>query len=251
MSLIMIGNAPATGVGQDHLLGQPQDRLGRLPILLFGPPGSGKGTQARSLSAELGIPAISTGEMLRHGCGSDLSDEIERRMKAGLLIPDSLINDLVAARLENADCQNGFLLDGYPRSLAQARYLDWFLHDLGMYRPIVFHLTIPDAQVIARLSRRLECPLCGKTFALEGTPDSGNRRCSDDGTPLKHRSDDNVDAIAQRLKVYNAKVAAMIEFYEGERYYKIDANQTPAAITDHIVFLVRSAPPTNAPHRHV
>lgn len=225
--------------------------LGCLPIILFGAPGSGKGTQARYICAKFHIPAVSTGEMLRRGCGSDVDDEIQRRMKAGLLISDELIGSLLAARLRSPDCRDGFVLDGFPRSVAQAKFLLTLLPELGMQPPIVLHIKISEEQVLARLTHRLECPLCGQTISVTGNPDDYKCVCSLDGTPLVHRKDDNAETIRARLRVYNENLVDLVQFYQGDRYYVVDGSGTPAAISDQIIARIqRAALPQPAVLRH-
>ena len=135
-------------------------------IVLLGPPGSGKGTQADRLASALAIPTISTGEMMRHECrsGSELGAQVQSLLASGQLVADELIEEVVSRRLAQADCARGFILDGFPRTAAQARFLDLLLAKLRFDLPIVFDLTIAPEELIARLSSRRECPLCNRTF---------------------------------------------------------------------------------------
>jgi adenylate kinase len=179
--------------------------------------------------------------MLRRGCGSALDDEIQRRMKAGLLVSDELMNALLEARLRRPDCEDGFILDGFPRSIAQAHYLNALLSELGMQRPLVLHILVPEEEVLARLTHRLECPLCGLTISVDGDPDSCKCTCALDGTPLIHRKDDNAETIRQRLRIYNTNLAGLVAFYQGERYHEVDGSGTPAEVSGRAVSIIETA----------
>ncbi len=134
-------------------------------ILLFGPPGCGKGTQAVSMARSLGIPSISTGEIFRAECKAetDLGKRVTEIMKSGGLVSDDIVNQMVARRISRDDCRKGFILDGYPRTTAQAHYLDGLLAGRGMPAPTVIYLDVPDSALVARITSRRSCPKCAQS----------------------------------------------------------------------------------------
>ncbi len=194
-------------------------------LLLFGPPGSGKGTQAARVTRALGIPAISTGNMLRAECDAEtqLGREAAAVLKRGGLVGDSLVNRILAARLDQPDCRDGFLLDGYPRTVAQAQYLDRLLPSLGHPSPVVIHLDVPHSTLVKRLSSRRQCPGCGRTYGT-GT------HCLDDSAPLIQRADDREEVIQERLRTYAEQTDPVVGHFRGRSYYRIDASQSPDAV---------------------
>src|SRR4051812_8975763 len=169
-------------------------------VVLLGLPGSGKGTQASRLADVLGIPAISTGEILRRECasGSDLGKSVRALIASGHLVGDELINAMVIKRLVAEDCSSGFLLDGYPRTVSQARFLEQWLASRGLLELLVVYLDISPDEVVTRLSRRLSCPTCGRSFS---SADSVTL-CDRDDTPLVHRVDDASEALEERFREY-------------------------------------------------
>jgi adenylate kinase len=222
-------------------------------IVLVGPPGSGKGTQAAQVSPALGIPTISTGDILRRECqsGSALGKAVQAILSSGQLVGDDLMNQVIALRLREADCQRGFILDGYPRTVSQARFLDRLLSDVGIPRPVVFHFDISDKDVVARLTRRLQCSECGRSFSmgpqLSTTPklmNGGSARqemlCDRDGSKLVHRSDDNAESIRERLRIYGQNAIRLIAYYRNRRYHRICANRTAEEISNELLTILRS-----------
>ena len=201
-------------------------------ILLFGPPGSGKGTQSPAISRLLNIPAISTGEMLRAEveAGTPLGNQVQSILAAGSLVSDELVNDIVVSRITRPDCKNGFLLDGYPRTLAQAKFLDAQLAQLGFRPPTVFHLATPKSVLIERISSRRQCPKCGRIYNLLFKPPLKPGVCDDDGTKLIRRSDDSVEVVSARLEAYERQTAPIMVHYAGGDYHSIPANRPPAEI---------------------
>jgi adenylate kinase len=216
----------------------------RQVIILFGPPGSGKGTQAARISAELGIASISTGEMLRRECdsGSDLGRSVKALLASGQLVGDALMNEVVAARVVQPDCRNGFILDGYPRTIAQAKYLRGLLRNLGVCSPVVIHLDIAARDVLERLTHRLQCAKCGRIFHVDGDPDAFERFCDIDGSNLIHRQDDNAASIAERIRIYDAQARDVIRFYmEGGNYHRIPGDKEPTKVSKEILALLSHA----------
>ena len=176
-------------------------------LLLVGPPGAGKGTQAQFLAAHYSIPHISTGDIFRANlkAGTDIGNQARVYMDRGELVPDDVTNEMVRLRLEESDASKGFLLDGWPRNIAQAQYFDGILSAKKISMDAVLEMQISDAQIITRLSSRRTCRDCGK-------PSQGEK-CGACGGELYQREDDKEDVIANRLKVYADQTAPIITFY--------------------------------------
>ena len=200
-----------------------------MTILLFGPPGSGKGTQAARLTRTLGIPAVSTGNMLRAECeaGTPLGHEASSVLKRGGLVDDSLVNQLLTARLEKPDCRLGFLLDGYPRNSAQARFLDRLLAGRGPDRLVFIHLDVPEETLIRRLSSRRECRVCGRIY-------SAALHCEVDGSLLTRRLDDCEEAVRERLRTYKEQGGVLVGFYAAREYHRVNASGPPDDVFEEI-----------------
>lgn len=179
-------------------------------LVFLGPPGSGKGTQAKRLAASLGIVHLSTGEMLRDAAarGTPLGLEAETFMRDGKLVPDGLVLRLLKERLSSPEMRNGFLLDGYPRNLAQAETLEAIA---PLDRVIFFD--IADSRLVERLTQRRGCPRCGALYNLATQPPSRPGLCDRDGTPLVLRSDDRPEAVRTRLRTYQRETAPLLEYY--------------------------------------
>ena len=211
-------------------------------ILFLGPPGSGKGTQAARLSAALDIPAISTGDMLRRECqsGSSLGNAVRAILDSGRLVGDKLMNQVVANRLRHRDCESGCILDGYPRTLNQARFLSSLLADMGMPQPIVFDFDVSADEIIARLGKRRQCPTCARIYSVDGNPMHAPLRCEQDGSELVQRNDDQPGVIRERLRLHSEHSAQLIAYYRGSRYYRIPAGRSPEEITAELSRLVQS-----------
>ena len=185
-------------------------------IVLFGAPGSGKGTQAERLQKELNVPHISTGDILRDAVrrGTDLGRQAEPIMKSGGLISDEMMNPIVAERLEQDDVKAGFILDGYPRTLDQARELDALFEgneEPGLH---VFYLSVPDEVIIDRVTGRLSCPKCKAIYHRKNSPPREEGVCDRCGASLVSRSDDQeADAVKRRLEEYHRQTMPVVEFY--------------------------------------
>jgi adenylate kinase len=203
-----------------------------LIILLFGPPGSGKGTQATFLATRFNIPAISTGEMFRAEvkAGTELGKMAAAIMAAGGLITDEITNGIVASRISKPDCANGFLLDGYPRTVPQAKNLAALLREKGLPEPIVIHLDVPAEPLVARLTARRQCPKCGRIYNLLSQPPKVAGICDDDGTALITRADDQEATIRQRLRAYEELTGPILDWYGPSIVHKVDGSQTPAEV---------------------
>jgi len=189
-------------------------------VVLLGAPGAGKGTQAKMLSDELGVPHISTGDILRGAvaAGSELGAQAKGYMDRGELVPDELVIAIARERLAQADCAPGFVLDGFPRTVAQAEALDQVVDELGREALIVINLAVDEDEIVRRLSGRRLCRGCEGIFHIddEGVEDGGacpNPDCDDE---LYQRSDDRPEAIRERLEVYRRQTQPLIDYY-GER----------------------------------
>jgi len=195
-------------------------------LVLFGSPGSGKGTQARMLCQSLGIPHISTGDMLRDRIrqGSELGPEVAK-MQAGSLVSDAVVNRMVEERLAQADAREGFILDGYPRTLAQADHLSRWLETRGT-REVVIHLAVDYNVIIARLTGRRQCPRCGTLYNLATKPPRVDGLCDLDGEKLVIRDDDRESVIRERLDAYERQTRPVLEYYRaaGRRVIVVDGS---------------------------
>jgi len=184
-------------------------------IMILGPPGSGKGTRARIISDMYGIPVITTGDMLREAAarGTRLGAVAKGYMDRGELVPDDIVNGIVAERLQKADLEKGFVLDGYPRSVAQADALDEILEEAGIELDHVVVVDVKDETIISRLSLRRSCPRCGEIYHLKKKPPRRDEICDRCGFTLIQRSDDEEEVIRRRLEVYREKTQPLIERY--------------------------------------
>jgi len=198
-----------------------------MALVLFGPPGSGKGTQSKLLVKKLGIPQISTGDMLREHVrrGNAVGTKVEAKMKAGILVKDDVVNRLVAERIVQPDCVNGFILDGYPRTQAQAQALCPILAARGIDE-VVVHLVVDYNVIIARLSGRRQCPVCGTLYNAASKPPKIPGVCDLDGAQLIVRDDDREEVVRERLAAYEKQTRPLIEFFreKGTQLYEVDAS---------------------------
>jgi adenylate kinase len=211
--------------------------VSELDLILFGPPGAGKGTQADRLQSDFQLPFISTGEMLRANVkeGTELGQEAKKYMDAGDLVPDELIVAMVAERLQEDDAQDGFILDGFPRNIEQAKALDKQLSDLGRRVTAALLIDVPDDEVIRRLSGRRVCVKAGHNYHIEFDPPKHEDKCDQDGSRLVQRDDDKPDVIRNRLKVYHDNTEPLIEYYDEHGLLRrIDGTRPPAEVHDHI-----------------
>ena len=180
-------------------------------IIFLGPPGAGKGTQAQIICQKMGIPQISTGDMLRAAIAAKTETGLKAKeyMDKGQLVPDAVVIDIVKERLTNEDCQKGYILDGFPRTVEQAQ-------SLGTFAKIdaAINLDVPDEVLVARLSGRRVCPLCGAPYHVDRL--GGETVCKVDATPLIQRDDDKPETVLNRLKVYHQKTAPLIDYYRSE-----------------------------------
>ena len=178
-------------------------------IIFLGPPGAGKGTQAQIVCQRLGIPQVSTGDMLRAAiaAGTEMGRKAKEYMDQGQLVPDEVVIGIVKDRLADPDCQKGYILDGFPRTVEQAKALSTFAKI-----DVAINLDVPDDVLVKRLSGRRVCPLCGAPYHVDRL--NGETVCRADGTPLIQRDDDKAETVLSRLNVYHKQTAPLIEFYE-------------------------------------
>ena len=211
-----------------------------LGLVLLGPPGVGKGTQARLLADALGLPQLASGDILRSAvrAGTELGRRAQECMSRGELLTDELINAVMCARIEAGDAQAGFILDGYPRTRAQAIALNQALDPLGRPLAAVILLDVPDADVLRRLTGRRICPTCDAVYHVEFAPPRRGGECDLDGARLEQRQDDQRETIERRLEVFRAEVRPLVEFYDASGVLiRIDG----AAETDVVQRQIRSA----------
>lgn len=187
-------------------------------LTLFGPPGSGKGTQASFLVQHCGIPQVSTGELLRAAAeaGTKVGLTAKVFMDRGELVPDRITLEVFRHRLAEPDCANGVLLDGFPRTVRQAEELDRILSRLGRRMDRVVSIKVPDEVLVSRLSGRLTCPVDGLTYHPMLNPPRVDRRCDRDGTPLIQREDDKPDTARHRIAVYLRQTVPVLDYYRGQ-----------------------------------
>jgi len=197
-------------------------------LVLLGAPGSGKGTQAQRLRDSKGIPQVSSGDLLRDAVarGTDLGRRAKAAMDAGELVTDDIVLGLIRERLGRPDAAQGFILDGYPRNVAQAGALGQLLADLGQPIDAVVLMQVDEKALFKRLTGRRTCPACGNVFNVYSSPSQQGDRCDNpahgaDAPALKQRDDDKEDVIGNRLKVYNAQTAPLIEHYQARGLLKI------------------------------
>jgi adenylate kinase len=188
----------------------------RVRVVLVGPPGAGKGTQAEFIAEHFNIPKISTGDIFRSNVsgGSDLGKLAKKYMDAGDLVPDEVTNAMVRDRLAQDDAKAGFLLDGFPRNIAQAYELDSMLGDLGTTLDVVLDLEVDNEEVVRRLSGRRLCKKCGHVWHVEFDPPKVEGVCDKCGGELYHRDDDYPETVRHRLDVYVSQTRPLIEFYD-------------------------------------
>ena len=195
-------------------------------LMMLGPPGAGKGTQAQRLSESLGVPQISTGDMLRDARrkGTELGKRAGAFMDAGDLVPDEVVIGIVRERLVEEDCAEGFILDGFPRTREQAEALE----RMGVELEAVLNIQVPNEEVVARLSGRRSCPNCGAVYHVRLNPPANDGVCDKCGQKLVLRRDDREEAILQRLASYEAKTAPLVRYYrEHGRLVDIAGSGTP------------------------
>lgn len=212
--------------------------------VLLGAPGAGKGTQAKILASEIpGMPHISTGDILRQSVAeeTELGREVKAYMDAGKLAPDHLLIALVRDRISRPDCAKGFLLDGFPRTLAQAEALEAMLGELDQRLDVVFNIDVAGDVLIERLTGRRSCPDCGAVYHTRDNPTVTGGTCGDCGGALVQRSDDTPATVERRLEAYESQTKPLIQFYKGrDILVSIDGARAVEEVASQVRELVKS-----------
>jgi len=219
---------------------RPSAKLDRAVIFL-GPPGAGKGTQAKELARKFGVPHLSTGDMLRENIanGTPLGAKAKPLMERGELVPDALVLKMVAARIERPDCSHGFVFDGFPRTVAQAQYLGELLKQHGFRQPVVIHFAIDPALLMRRITGRRMCKLSGEIYNLFERPPKVQGKCDNDGGELEQRPDDREEVVAPRLQAYQKQTAPLVAYYRRlGRLREVDAAKSVDEVARRVLEVV-------------
>lgn len=207
-------------------------------LILLGPPGAGKGTQAKIIVEKLNIPHISTGDIFRHNISNDTSLGVEAKkyMDRGHLVPDDITNRMVEERLSRDDCKNGFLLDGYPRTINQAKFLEDLFKRNNKNIDLVIKVELKEEEILRRLTNRRVCGNCGAVYHLISNPPAKTGFCNKCGKEICHRADDKEDVILSRIKVYNEQTKPLVEFYtEQKKIFKINGKKDMEVVNKEIM----------------
>jgi adenylate kinase len=211
---------------------------------MLGMPGAGKGTQATEISREFGVPEISTGAMLREAVEqrTPVGLAVQEVMESGQLVPDRLVCALVEERTARRDCARGFILDGFPRDLEQASFLDELLQSRNWGNVLALYIRVDPELLFTRLTGRLECPRCGSIYNVYLNPPKSPGVCDKDGSGLIHRKDDSEDSIRRRFSEFESQTRPVIERYRSRNLlHEVDGNREPRSITEEIFQLLRQA----------
>ena len=217
-------------------------RLNRAVVFL-GPPGAGKGTQAKELAKKYGVPHLSTGDMLREciAKGSELGLKAKPIMERGELVPDSIILKMVAHRIEQPDCSFGFVFDGFPRTVAQAQYFGELLKQNGYKQPVVVHFSIDPALVIKRITGRRMCKIGGEIYNVFERPTRVPGICDNDGGELEQRPDDREEIVAPRLAAYAKQTAPLVAYYRRLGYlHDVAAEKSVEEVTHRVAEIINA-----------
>jgi len=212
-----------------------------MKVVMLGAPGAGKGTQANKLAVKYNVPHISTGDIFRANIknGTELGRKAKGYMDQGLLVPDELVCDLVVDRVGQEDCANGYVLDGFPRTIPQAQSLDAALATNGSKLDFAIDVDVPDSNIITRMSGRRACLSCGRTYHLKYIPTAKEGICDDCGDTIVLRDDDAPETVKKRLDIYHEQTQPLIDYYKGTGILKtVDGTKAIEAIFDEIVSIL-------------
>lgn len=214
---------------------------GKMKIIMLGAPGAGKGTQAKQIAEKYRIPHISTGDIFRANIknGTELGKEAKKYMDQGMLVPDELTTNLLVDRIKNADCANGYVLDGFPRTIPQAECLDQALEDLQEKIDFAINVEVPDENIIRRMSGRRACLSCGATYHIQYNPPKTENTCDVCGSQLVLRDDDKAETVKKRLDVYHAQTQPLIDYYTKKQVLiQVDGTQDINKVFEDIVAIL-------------
>lgn len=212
-------------------------------LIFLGAPGAGKGTQAREVSNQFAIPQISTGDMLREAVKKQtpLGLSAKAKMEAGELVPDEVVCGIVDERITEPDCAKGFILDGFPRTIAQAEFVDRILEAKGRGKPLVLNIKVDQDVLMKRLTGRRACSVCGEIYNVYFNPPKKEGVCDKDGGKLTQRADDNEDTIRQRLVAYEKQTSPLIDYYRQKNLlHDLEGDREPEAIADELCRFLKS-----------
>jgi adenylate kinase len=210
--------------------------VSELNLILLGPPGAGKGTQAERITEDFDLPFISTGDMLRQAVktGTDLGKEAKSYMDKGELVPDEVIIGVILEKVEGAEAADGFVLDGFPRTIAQAEALDDAFAKLGRALTAAIMLEVPDEEIVRRMSGR-RVSAAGRPYHVDFNPPKVPGKCDVDGSELIQRDDDKPEVVRKRLEVYHAQTAPLVDYYDDKGLLRrFDGTRPPTEVHDHI-----------------
>ncbi len=218
-----------------------QEVFYRMKIIMLGAPGAGKGTQAKRIAQKYTIPHISTGDIFRANIknGTELGKKAKEYMDQGLLVPDELTCDLVMDRIQQDDCKNGFVLDGFPRTIPQAEALDAALSKIGQKMDYAIDVDVPDENIVNRMGGRRACLSCGATYHVEFNPTKAEGVCDACGAQTVLRDDDKPETVQKRLTVYHDQTQPLIDYYKKQDILKsVDGTQPMEAVFDAIIAIL-------------
>ena len=222
----------------------PAARGLRRAVIFLGPPGAGKGTQAKEVAQRYGLPHLSTGDMLRDhvGRGTSLGRRARPIMERGELVPDEIVLGMVEERVSRPDCANGFVFDGFPRTLPQAEKLDEILRRRDLGHPLVLHFVVDADRLRQRLTGRRTCSVGGEIYNIYDRPPKVDGRCDNDGGELVQRSDDREEVIAERLAAYKRQTRPLVDYYRGLGVLRdVDGSGEVSAVTRAVLKILTQA----------
>ena len=213
-------------------------------LIFLGAPGAGKGTQAREVSNQFAIPQISTGDMLREAVKKQtaLGMAAKAKMEAGELVPDEVVCGIVEERISEPDCAKGFILDGFPRTIAQAEFVDRMLETKGRGNPLVLNIKVDQDLLMKRLTGRRTCSVCGEIYNVYFNPPKQEGVCDKDGGKLTQRADDNEETIRQRLVAYEKQTSPLIDYYRQKNLlHDVEGDKEPEVIAEGLCKFLKGA----------